>query len=67
MLLVWYVVDETAHVSCERKIDNPHTNGLESRHQTRQWAKRTLAYVSYSQVILHPHDYCKLLHEYPTK
>jgi hypothetical protein len=47
MLLAWSAVDETTHVSGERKIGNPHTDGLESRRQTRQWAKRTPAYMSY--------------------
>jgi hypothetical protein len=43
MLLVWSAVDEMTHVSHEKQIDNPHTDGLESRRQTRQWAKRTPA------------------------
>jgi hypothetical protein len=64
MLLVWSVVDETSHISGEQKIDNPHTDGLESWRQTRQWAKITPAYMSYPRVILHPRDCHKRLHEY---
>jgi hypothetical protein len=45
MLLVWFAVDEIAHVSREQEIDNPHTDRLESRCQTQQWAKRTPTYV----------------------
>jgi hypothetical protein len=63
MLLVWSAVDEMTHVSGEQKIDNPHTNGLESRRQTWMWAKRNPTYMSYPRVILHPLDCHKLLHE----
>jgi hypothetical protein len=65
MLLVWSVVDEATHVSSEQKIDNPHTDELESQCQTRQWAKRTPAHIPYPRVILHLCDYHKLLLEYP--
>jgi hypothetical protein len=39
MLLVWSAIDEMTHFSGEQKIDNPHTDGLESQCRTRQWAK----------------------------
>jgi hypothetical protein len=67
MLLVWSAVNEVAHVSGEQKIDNPHTDRLESRCQIWQWVKRTPAYMSYPGVILHPRDCHKLLHEYPAR
>jgi hypothetical protein len=53
------------HVSDEQKIGNLHSDEPRRQRQTRLWASRTPADMSYLQMRVHLHDFRKSLNERP--